>query len=79
MCDSEKRKVAIELQYALQRESFNSGIGIVTCAQCGRVILHEIEKQDIFCPYCGIEDEQCHFPDYWNVGDCENERCFKKE
>lgn len=52
------------MQYQMQREIVNVvGINIVTCGQCGQVILHKVEQEEIKCHECGFESEPCDFPD----------------
>ena len=41
-----------------------SGVNIVTCGMCGKVLLHGTEESEIECPFCGYESEPCDFPDY---------------
>jgi predicted RNA-binding Zn-ribbon protein involved in translation (DUF1610 family) len=51
-------------QYSLQREIVNAtGINIVTCGDCGQVLLHRVEEQEIICNECGFTSEPCDFPD----------------
>lgn len=41
----------------------SSGINIVTCGDCGSVVLHEVNDLEITCPDCGFKSEPCDFPD----------------
>jgi len=38
-------------------------INIVTCGNCGTVVLHRQEDETITCTDCGHEGEPCDFPD----------------
>jgi len=50
-------------QVILQEEIQGHGINIVTCGNCGAVILHRLEQTEIECFDCGIISEQCDYPD----------------
>ena len=39
------------------------GINIVTCGECGGVVLHKINQEELQCPYCLYKSEPCDFPD----------------
>ncbi len=43
-----------------------ANINIVTCGNCGAVILHEIDDTEITCHDCGFTSEPCDFPDLYN-------------
>ena len=51
----------IELQ---ERVVQLSGVNIVTCGNCGSVVLHDIKDSEIDCPYCDHILEVCDCPDY---------------
>jgi len=54
-------------QYLLSQEiNSNAGINIVTCGNCGSVILHRSEDVEIECYDCGYESEPCDFPDLFH-------------
>lgn len=54
----------METQLDLQLEIVAKvGINIVTCGNCGTVVLHRIEDEVIICPDCGFESDPCDFPD----------------
>jgi hypothetical protein len=40
-----------------------TGINIVTCGECGSVILVDAKKTEYFCYGCGKPGEPCDFPD----------------
>ena len=43
-----------------------SDINIVTCGNCGDIVLHKIKhKGDIHCPHCLFASDQCDFPDFY--------------
>ena len=43
------------------------GINIVTCGECGHVLLHGTDdSDDIECPHCGFKSESCDFPDFFH-------------
>lgn len=43
------------------------GINIVTCGDCGNVLLHGMDNcNDIECPHCGFTSESCDFPDLFH-------------
>ena len=51
-------------QNELQQEIINlTGINIVTCGNCGSVVLHYIDDEFIQCPDCKFASEPCDFPD----------------
>jgi hypothetical protein len=44
----------------------SSNINIVTCGNCGDVVLHKIKHEgDIHCPHCLFASERCDFPDFY--------------
>jgi hypothetical protein len=44
----------------------SSDINIVTCGNCGDVVLHKIKHEgDIHCPHCLFASERCDFPDFY--------------
>jgi predicted RNA-binding Zn-ribbon protein involved in translation (DUF1610 family) len=52
------------VQSVLKQEVINkASINIVTCGNCGSVVLHKIGCQKITCPDCGFSSEPCDFPD----------------
>ena len=54
----------MDKQYELQQEIIEkSGINIVTCGDCGSVILHRTKQTIIVCGTCGLVSEPCDFPD----------------
>lgn len=60
----------IELQHEIQKV----GINLVTCGNCGSILLHRTSDTTIKC-FCGDMDvSDC--PDYWYNG-CENNDEFE--
>jgi len=56
-----------ETQYDLLEEIIGKAeINIVTCGNCGTVILHRIEQTEISCPDCKFTSEPCDFPDFYH-------------
>lgn len=54
-------------QNELQQEIIDkTGINIVTCGNCGSVLLHYIDDEFIQCPDCKFASEPCDFPDLNN-------------
>ena len=64
--DPEELKKEFDKQKALFRKVvYDSKVNIVTCPDCGQVLLHEINsKGDLKCPHCLTEGDQCDFPDF---------------
>jgi hypothetical protein len=50
----------IELQEKVQRLA---DVNIVTCGHCGNVVLHEMDAEEIDCPYCDRVMDVCDCPD----------------
>lgn len=40
-----------------------SGVNLVTCGNCGGVLLHKTAEETIECPHCNYLGEPCDFPD----------------
>lgn len=72
-----KRELAIK-QIELQERSQASGINIVTCGNCGSVLLHEMNTLPLNCACCKAEIDQCDCPDLWYEG-CQNNAEFEEE
>ena len=71
-----KRELAIE-QIRLQEKIQSAGFNIVTCGNCGSILLHELEEETIKC-FCGREMDLSDCPDYWYSG-CEDTKEFNEE
>lgn len=63
-----KTKLQIaEHQIQLQSKIQNAGFNIVTCGNCGEVLLHEVGDERIEC-FCGRTMSLSDCPDYWYEG-----------
>jgi len=60
-----KRKQEYKRQVALSDELQDKGYNIVTCGNCGCVLLHRINASVIKCFQCGQAFEPCDCPDYF--------------
>ncbi len=66
MTDERKRLEKFEAeQLELLKEMQIAGYNIVTCGDCGSVILHKTKVEEIECGYCGLKSEPSDFPDYF--------------
>jgi hypothetical protein len=70
-----KRELAIE-QIELQEKMQRAGINLVTCGNCGSILLHELRKENIEC-FCGQEMSLSDCPDYWYEG-CQDNAEFEE-
>lgn len=61
-----KQQIA-ENQIRLQKEIQNAGYNIVTCGNCGSILLHKLGDDKINC-FCGGEMDLSDCPDYWYEG-----------
>ena len=68
---TKKRQIA-ERQIRLQDEIQKAGFNIVTCGNCGCVLIHEIGDTEIEC-LCGVEMSLSECPDLWYEGVQNNE------
>lgn len=62
-------------QIALQEEIQSHGINLVNCGNCGQMLLHRTDVNQIEC-FCGMEMEGCDCPDAFYRGmedNCESE------
>lgn len=63
-----KTKIQIaENQIKLQSKMQSAGFNLVTCGNCGSILLHEIGDNHIDC-FCGREMNLSDCPDYWYEG-----------
>jgi len=60
--ENKRTKIIRQIELAEKVKSL-SGIGIVSCCNCGSIILHDIKIDDVECPYC---DKKV------NLSDCED-------
>ena len=61
-----KREI-VENQIKIQQEMQNAGFNLVTCGNCGAILLHRTGDETIEC-LCGEEMELSDCPDYWYEG-----------
>lgn len=73
-----KRQIA-EDQIRIQEAMQSAGFNLVTCGNCGSILLHEIEVEDdsIDC-FCGREMATSDCPDYWHEG-CQDNAEFDED
>lgn len=45
-----------------------TNVNIVTCGNCGSVIMHKANALTITCYDCEFTSEPCDFPDFWFCG-----------
>jgi hypothetical protein len=55
-----------------------ANINIVTCGNCGEVLLHDIMDNEIECAHCKHTLEVCDCPDLW-YEDCQYNAEFNEE
>lgn len=55
-----KEETQLDLQLEIVEKT---GINIVSCGNCGTIVLHRIEDEVIYCFDCGFESDPCDFPD----------------
>jgi hypothetical protein len=73
-----KRELAVE-QISLQERVISlAKINIVTCGNCGSVLLHELNVETIECACCKQELDQSDCPDLWYEG-CQNNAEFEDD
>lgn len=46
----------------------NSGINILNCGHCGSILLHDMTKENVDCPYCNTVIAECDCGDYLYSG-----------
>jgi hypothetical protein len=56
-----------ERQIELQGKIQSAGFNIVTCGNCGSILLHELEDEKIDC-FCGNTMDLHDCPDLWHKG-----------
>ena len=55
-------------QYTILQDIQAKGYNVVTCGECGYVLLHDIKQEEIECPYCHYTSDPCDFPDLFYQG-----------
>ena len=71
-----KREIA-ENQIRIQEKMQSAGFNVVTCGNCGSILLHETEDETIEC-FCGQEMDLSGCPDYWYEG-CQDSAEFNED
>lgn len=66
-CKSE-RDMAIDQIRLQEKVQKLANVNIVTCGNCGTVLLHEMNEDDIECFNCRRVMEQSDCPDFWYEG-----------
>lgn len=61
-----KREIVLD-QIELQERIQKIGINLLTCGNCGGVLLHESKNETVEC-LCGSKLAECDCPDYWYRG-----------
>jgi predicted RNA-binding Zn-ribbon protein involved in translation (DUF1610 family) len=60
------KNIMKDTQFKLYQEIVDvAKINMVTCGDCGDVVLHRMEEEEIKCPHCGFKSEPCDFPDLY--------------
>lgn len=63
-----KTKIQIaEHQIELQSKIQSAGFNLVTCGNCGTILIHEVGDEHIDC-FCGQRMALSDCPDYWYEG-----------
>ena len=62
-----REKVIEQIRLQEKMQSL-SGVNLVTCGNCGSVLLHEMNEEQIDCFACGNMIDQSDCPDYWYSG-----------
>ena len=60
--DKNLKKSLKQMQIELQHNIQNTGYNIVTCGNCGSVIIHDVDIHEIICPNCLFKGEPSDFP-----------------
>ena len=71
-----KREI-VENQIRIQERMQSAGFNVVTCGNCGSILLHETEDETIEC-FCGHEMDLSDCPDYWYEG-CQDNAEFNED
>lgn len=60
-----KRELAIEQIKLMDKIRFNANVNIVTCGNCGTILLVERFKEEIECFGCKLIMDDSDCPDFW--------------
>ena len=63
ICGTNEVKKHKPTQKELMQFVLDSGVNLVTCGNCGDVLLHQRNDIEISCPHCQYTSEPCDFPD----------------
>ena len=67
-----RRELAQEQFNLVQDIRYKLDLNIVTCGNCGTVLLHKSDVENIHCYECNEQMEPCHCPDLWYDSDINN-------
>jgi len=67
-----RRELAEEQFNLVQDIRYKLDLNIVTCGNCGTVLLHKSNVENIHCYECNEQMEPCHCPDLWYDSDINN-------
>lgn len=67
-----RRELAEEQFNLVQDIRYKLDLNIVTCGNCGTVLLHKSDVENIHCYECNEQMEPCHCPDLWYDSDINN-------
>jgi len=59
-----KRSKILQQIYLQEKIQSEANVNIVTCGNCGSVVLHDRKDEEIDCPYCDSVMDVCDCPDY---------------
>jgi hypothetical protein len=68
-----KRDLVIEQIKLMDDIRKETNINIVTCGNCGTIVLHKMDEENIKCFGCMNVMNVCDCPDYWYQGVENNE------
>ena len=69
-----RRELAEEQLELMELIRSKSNINMVTCGNCGTLLLHERDAEEIDCFGCKTKMDVCDCPDYWYSGCIDNEQ-----
>ena len=67
-----RRELAQEQFNLVEDIRYKLDLNIVTCGNCGTVLLHKSDVENIHCYECNEQMEPCHCPDLWYDSDINN-------
>jgi len=67
----QRKAIKDQLTYTTEISSILN-LEIVTCCSCGDVFILKTTPDEVTCPYCGVEGDNCDMPSLfysgWNGG-----------